>query len=131
MAQRQQKSPPLKLIAPTPISTEPPVSLGEPGRTQWDRLAAEYDVSDVGMREVLGQICLATDRGAALRGAGRPGWRVAGRQGAPTPEAGASKSGLYHAGAAQPVAEGAAEAGRPTGAWDWVDRTTNMKLTPK
>jgi hypothetical protein len=48
------------------LTSEPPATLGEAGRDLWQRVQAEYQVLDVGGRELLFQACAATDRLAAI-----------------------------------------------------------------
>jgi hypothetical protein len=46
---------------------EPPRSLGQHGKNLWNRIVAEYDVSDAGGRELLTLACQALDRAETLR----------------------------------------------------------------
>ena len=60
----------LKLVDPTdPASAiTPPRPLGEHGMRLWHRHAAsEYDIADIGGREMLAQACAALDRAEELR----------------------------------------------------------------
>jgi hypothetical protein len=57
------KNPSLKLVSgPRSTIPEPPRTLGEPGRSLWDRVMAEYDIADSGGRELLALACQALDR---------------------------------------------------------------------
>jgi hypothetical protein len=59
--------PPLRIVTePGTNCPQPPRSLGEHGQKLWDRVLAEYDVSDVAGIELLGQACQAVDRAEAL-----------------------------------------------------------------
>ena len=50
-----------------PEVVEPPRALGEPGAALWQRVVAEYELSDVGSIEQLAQACAALDRAEACR----------------------------------------------------------------
>jgi len=52
---------------PEPKGLKPPRSLGQAGASLWARIAAEYDLSDSGGRELLCLICEALDRVQSLR----------------------------------------------------------------
>jgi hypothetical protein len=60
---------PLRVVTPTqpPAVDDPPLRLGPEGRGLWDRVLREYDIDDVGGREILAQACSALDRAEALR----------------------------------------------------------------
>jgi hypothetical protein len=60
------KSPTLKLVSTSIVTTSQPSRLGEYGRALWDKIMSEYDVTDSGGIEVLEQICLTKDRAEAL-----------------------------------------------------------------
>lgn len=61
------KNPRLTVVQPDPTPGEPPRKLGEPGRNLWNRITAEYDISDCGGIEMLAQACAGLDRAEALR----------------------------------------------------------------
>ena len=62
------KKPSLKLMKPSPVTVPAPSrSLGNHGRSLWDRVMSEYEISDVGGNEMLLQACQALDRAEALR----------------------------------------------------------------
>jgi hypothetical protein len=48
---------------------QPLATLGKAGRTLWDQIAAEFDISDINTRAMLSLICESTDRAARLRAA--------------------------------------------------------------
>jgi hypothetical protein len=58
--------PPLTVVSPSPALAAPPATLGESGRSLWNRVLTEYAISDCGGLEMLAQICHAADRVAAL-----------------------------------------------------------------
>jgi len=64
--------PPLSLVSPA-ISGEivafdiPPRSLGSHGQRLWSQVQAEYQISDIGGREILCQACELLDRAERLR----------------------------------------------------------------
>jgi hypothetical protein len=58
--------PPLTLVHPLATGSQPPSSLGEPGRSLWGRIMAEYQIQDAGGLEMLFQACAAADRAARL-----------------------------------------------------------------
>jgi hypothetical protein len=67
MAEKTQKSP-LKIVRKLASSgLQPPRTLGEAGRNLWERIVAEYDLSDAGGAELLTLACQALDRAEALR----------------------------------------------------------------
>jgi hypothetical protein len=59
----------LKVVrsARSATGNEPPRSLDNHGRSLWNRIVNEYDVSDAGGRELLLLACQALDRAEALR----------------------------------------------------------------
>jgi hypothetical protein len=63
---KTRTSPPLSIVAPGDGSA-PPRKLGVHGMWLWDATMAEYDIADVGGRELLVQACAALDRAEALR----------------------------------------------------------------
>jgi hypothetical protein len=60
------KFPHLTLVDPASTSTDPPPTLGDPGKRLWAQVLAEYDVSDVAGRAMLTQCCETADRIAGL-----------------------------------------------------------------
>jgi hypothetical protein len=40
------RKPPLTIVNPATVSIQPPFILGKHGRSLWDRIQADYDVSD-------------------------------------------------------------------------------------
>ncbi len=62
------KKPPLTLVGDQgAIALEPPRTLGEAGRSLWDRIMTEYEISDAGGVELLLLAAEATDRAVSLR----------------------------------------------------------------
>ena len=61
------KNPRLTVVQPAATAVEPPRKLDDPGRSLWDRVMSEYDISDSGGLEMLCQACQALDRAEALR----------------------------------------------------------------
>ena len=59
----------LKLVDPTdPASAiTPPRPLGKHGMGLWQAVLREYDIADIGGREMLAQACAALDRAEELR----------------------------------------------------------------
>jgi hypothetical protein len=56
------KKNPLKFVASTRTTAlTPPVTLGKAGATLWKTIQTEYRIEDAGGREILLQICAATD----------------------------------------------------------------------
>src|SRR5262245_54277730 len=56
------KKPSLTLVSPGAGGVpEPPRSLGEAGRSLWQRVLKAYRIDDVGGREILYQACAAAD----------------------------------------------------------------------
>jgi hypothetical protein len=67
MAKKSRK-PLLALVdSEATISIQPPFTLGKAGRSLWDRIQSEYDVSDAGGIEMLAQICAAADLAERLQ----------------------------------------------------------------
>lgn len=65
-----RKSPPLTLVKPgTGRAQQPTRPLGRTGRTLWDQVMREYDLRDVGGRELLLLACESLDRAESLRNA--------------------------------------------------------------
>jgi hypothetical protein len=71
MQKKSSQSPPLTVVAtgpdPAPTAADPPGNLGQPGRTLWAAIQAEFRITDPGGVSLLHQIALATDRAEALR----------------------------------------------------------------
>jgi hypothetical protein len=62
-----RKKPPLTLVSEGgPTGLQPPKPLGDAGRSLWNRVQAEFEISDCGGIELLWQACTAADRAAAL-----------------------------------------------------------------
>src|SRR5215475_4526086 len=61
------KKPPLTLVNPATIGIQPPFTLGKHGRSLWDRIQGEYDVTDSGGIEMLAQACAGADLAAKLQ----------------------------------------------------------------
>src|SRR5262245_30206843 len=61
------KKPSLTVVDSSATVKGPPSSLGEPGRSLWNRIMAAYEISDEGGLELLFQACAAADRAEALR----------------------------------------------------------------
>jgi hypothetical protein len=51
----------LSLVDPAANGSEPPFALGKHGRSLWDRIQSEYDVSDSAGVEMLAQACAGAD----------------------------------------------------------------------
>jgi tetratricopeptide (TPR) repeat protein len=71
------EKPPLKLVKPSSVTgPQPSRTLGNHGRSLWDRVMIDYEINDVGGNEMLLQACQALDRAEAV---GRPpqpvGWQ--------------------------------------------------------
>jgi hypothetical protein len=58
----------LKLVEPGD-GAEPPRPLGRYGRALWDRVQAEFAITDIGGIELLMQACAAVDRAEELSAA--------------------------------------------------------------
>ncbi len=61
MAKKHSDKPPLTLVGPEVTGLQPPFALGKFGRSLWDRIQAEYDVSDAAGVEMLAQACAGAD----------------------------------------------------------------------
>jgi phage terminase small subunit len=61
---RKINKPSLTVIGstPSPTDAEPPRALGRAGAAVWRRIVGGYDITDEGGRELLSQICEASDR---------------------------------------------------------------------
>jgi hypothetical protein len=60
-------SPTLRVVGqPDATSASPSMTMGEAGQRLWRAVQAEFDVSDVAGRELLGQACRAADRAESL-----------------------------------------------------------------
>lgn len=57
---------PVTLVKPNSSGIQPPRPLGNHGVALWDKLMAEYRITDCGGLEVLAQICAALDRAEML-----------------------------------------------------------------
>src|SRR6516165_8120085 len=68
MVRKNPGKPSLALVdsAPT-IGVQPPFTLRKAGRSLWDRIQGEYDVSDAGGIEMLCQICATSDLAESLQ----------------------------------------------------------------
>lgn len=67
MAKKQSEKPSLTLVGSETIAVQPPFALGKAGRSLWDRIQSEFDVSDAAGAEMLGQICAAADLAERLQ----------------------------------------------------------------
>jgi hypothetical protein len=63
---RMGKSPPFTVVKGSSSAPEPAATLGDAGRTLWDRILSAYDIQDPGGLEMLTQACHAADRAARL-----------------------------------------------------------------
>lgn len=61
MVKKHSEKPPLTLIGLDTTIGKPPRTLGRHGRSLWDRIQSEYDVSDSAGIEMLAQACAALD----------------------------------------------------------------------
>ena len=61
------KKPNLSVVNPATTGIQPPFTLGKHGRSLWDRIQAEYDVTDSGGVEMLAQACAGADLAAKLQ----------------------------------------------------------------
>jgi hypothetical protein len=66
MAKKHLEKPPLTLVTSAATGTLPPRALGQHGRSLWDRIMSEYDVSDSGGVEMLLQACAGADLAETL-----------------------------------------------------------------
>ena len=66
MAKKHLGKPPLALVTPGTTGASPPRSLGQHGRSLWDRIMSEYDVADSGGIEMLAQACAGADLAETL-----------------------------------------------------------------
>jgi hypothetical protein len=57
----KKTKPSLVLVEPEITDVAPPFSLGQRGRSLWDRIVGEYDISDAAGIELLAQACSAAD----------------------------------------------------------------------
>jgi hypothetical protein len=68
VTRKKSEKPALALVGSAPaIGVQPPFTLGKAGRSLWDRIQGEYDVSDAGGIEMLAQICAAADLAEQLQ----------------------------------------------------------------
>ena len=57
------KKPGLRLVKTSPANHDaPPATLGKAGATLWKAIMGEYEIADSGGREMLMQVCAASDR---------------------------------------------------------------------
>lgn len=61
MVKKHSEKPPLTLVGPDTTTNQPPRTLGKHGRSLWDRIQFEYDVSDAAGIEMLAQACSGLD----------------------------------------------------------------------
>ncbi len=62
------KKPSLQIVSEaSTTSTQPPRTLGNHGRSLWNRVLSDYDISDSGGLEILAGACAALDRAERLR----------------------------------------------------------------
>jgi hypothetical protein len=61
------KKPRLTVVRPSTTGIEPPYALGQHGRSLWDRVQSEYDVTDAGGIEMLAQACAGADIATKLQ----------------------------------------------------------------
>ncbi len=66
MAKKHSEKPPLSLVGPEIAGLQPPRTLGKHGRSLWDRIQSEYDVSDAAGIEMLAQACAGEDMAETL-----------------------------------------------------------------
>jgi hypothetical protein len=59
--------PPLHVVPNRTAAVPPPRPLGVHGTALWNRVLADYDIADVGGRELLALACEQLDRAVALR----------------------------------------------------------------
>ncbi len=57
----------LSMVSPGMTGIAPPRPLGDHGMALWDKVQAEYGITDTGGIEILAQICLALDHAESLR----------------------------------------------------------------
>jgi P27 family predicted phage terminase small subunit len=60
------RKPPLTVVTPATTGIQPPRQLGQHGMQFWQRVMAEFAISDVGGQEILMQACSAIDRAEML-----------------------------------------------------------------
>jgi hypothetical protein len=61
MAKKHLEKPQLTLVGLETGFAQPPFALGKHGRSLWDRIQSEYDVSDSAGIEMLAQACAGAD----------------------------------------------------------------------
>jgi hypothetical protein len=66
VVKKRLDKPPLALVDTTTNTTQPPRTLGEHGRSLWDRIMSEYDIADAGGIELLAQACAGEDLAETL-----------------------------------------------------------------
>jgi hypothetical protein len=67
VAKKQSEKPPLTLVTSEMAGSAPPRNLGKHGRSLWDRITSENDVSDAAGIELLAQACAAADLAEQLQ----------------------------------------------------------------
>src|SRR3954469_24159732 len=60
-------TPPLTVVSPAATASPPPATLGDHGRALWNRIVGSYNFEDEAGRELLAQLCHASDRAESLR----------------------------------------------------------------
>jgi hypothetical protein len=60
------RKPPLTIVTPATTGIQPPRQLGQHGMQFWQRVMAEFAITDVGGQEILMQCCLGIDRAESL-----------------------------------------------------------------
>jgi hypothetical protein len=68
MAKKPSEKPPLTLVGSGATGLQPPITLGQHGRSLWDRIQAEYAVDDSAGIEMLAQACAGADLAEQLQG---------------------------------------------------------------
>jgi hypothetical protein len=64
---KTRTDPSLSIVSSGTTRIAPPRPLGDHGMALWDRVMAEYGITDTGGVEILAQACAALDRAEALR----------------------------------------------------------------
>jgi hypothetical protein len=81
---KSPEKPPLSLVTSETTTISPPRQLGQHGTALWNKVQAEYAISDIGGIEILMQACAALDTAEALAAAiARDGAIIYTRTGAP------------------------------------------------
>jgi hypothetical protein len=63
---KSPEKPPLSIVTSETTGIRPPRQLGQHGTALWNRVQAEYAISDIGGIEILAQACAALDTAEAL-----------------------------------------------------------------